>query len=115
MELAEIPMMLKHSVHLFHDGLSKSEYEKEIRDIGLMRDYNREDIVRLVRNRYATLQKTKKKSPDMHGLICNERGKGRRGGGARGKSGRGRGGRKSIRPYGGTQMLAVPCSGALPG
>ena len=40
----------------FMNGLLKSEYEQEIRDIGLMENYVREEIVRLVRNRCETLK-----------------------------------------------------------
>jgi len=100
MDLAGIPIDANTVYTSFMNGLPPSEYEHEIRDIGLMKDYDREEIVRLVRNRYETLQTArdkKKKSVNMHGLVCQERGKGRRGGGGRGKAGRGRGGRRSGR------------------
>lgn len=107
MEVAEIPIDANTMFTCFMNGLSASEYEQEIRDIGLMKKYDRADIVRLVRTRYETLKTAKgKTSTSMHALVCHDRGRGRRGGGGRGKSGRGRDGRRSGREESGDGAAA---------
>ena len=83
MKRAQIPIDSDTMYTCFMNGLLKSDYEQEIRDIGLMKHYVREDIVRLVRNRYETLkgERENKESSSMHALVCEGRGNGRRGGG----------------------------------
>lgn len=89
MERARIPIDANTMFTCFINGLPKSEFEQEIRDIGLMETYNRKEIVRLVRNRFETLKKRQDQNGPSNALIAHVRGNGRRGG--RGGRGGGRG------------------------
>ena len=92
MENATIPIDSDTVYTCFMNGLLKSEYEQEIRDIGLMENYVREEIVRLVPNRCETLKQRQGQNgtSDSYALLAQSRGNGRRG--VRGGRGGGRGG-----------------------
>lgn len=79
----------------FVHGLPEVEYAQEIRDIGLMDGYDRDTIMRIVRNRYELLQGKKNASYNHHALYNRAVQGTRRGGGSRGRSSRGRGGKRS--------------------
>lgn len=59
MELAGIGVDSNTMLVCYMNGLPKSEYEQEIRDIGLIKTFNRDEIIRLVRNRYEILTTAK--------------------------------------------------------
>ena len=106
MERAHIPIDTDTKYTHFLNGLPKSEFEQEQRDIGLMETYDREEIVRLVHNRYETLKRAREedqanKTADAHALACVEQGRSRVQRPHHGKSSGGRGGgRRSGRENG---------------